>query len=59
MDRAVGGAPAPEGPSRIGSLWQRGATIASMFGTDRPVYTTPAENIRVAQALTDELDKYE
>ena len=30
-----------------------------MFGTDRPVYATPAENIRAAQAVTDELDKYE
>ena len=33
--------------------------IASMFGTDRPVYATPAENIRAAQAAADELDKLE
>ena len=30
-----------------------------MFGAERPVYATPAENIRAAQAVTDELDKYE
>ena len=59
MDRAVGGTPTPGGPSRMGQIWQRGATIASMFGMDRPVYATPAENIRAAQAVTDELDKYE
>ena len=35
MDHAVGGTPAPGGPSRIGLVRQRGATIASMFGTDR------------------------
>ena len=45
MDRAVGGTPAPGGPSRIGLVRQRGTTIASMSGTDRPVYATPAENI--------------
>ena len=30
-----------------------------MFGAERPVYATPTENIRAAQAVTDELDKYE
>ena len=30
-----------------------------MFGTDRPVYATPAENIQAAQAAADELDKLE
>ena len=59
MDRAVGGTPAPGGPSRIGLIRQRGATIAGTFGTDRPVYATPAENIRAAQAAADELDKLE
>ena len=59
MDRAVGGTPAPSGPSRIVLVRQRGATIASMFGTDRPVYATHAENIRAAQAAADELDKLE
>ncbi len=59
MDRAVGGTPAPDGPSRIGLIRQRGATIASLFGIDRPVYATPAENIRAAQAAADELDKLE
>ena len=59
MDPAVGGSPAPEGPSRIGSIRQCGATIASMFGTYRPVYATPAENIRAAQVAADELDKLE
>ena len=48
MDRAVGGTPAPGGPSCVGLVQQRGATIASMFGTDRPVYATPAENIQAA-----------
>ena len=59
MDRAVGGTPAPGGPSRIGMVRLRGAAIASMFGADRPVYATPAENIRAAQAAADELDKIE
>ena len=59
MDHAVGGTPAPGGPSRIGLIRQRGTTIANMFGTDRPVYATPAENIRAAQAAADELDKHE
>ena len=59
MDRAVGGTPAPGGPSHVGPVRQRGATIASMFGTDHPVYATPAENIRAAQAAADELDKLE
>ena len=57
MDRAVGGTPAPEGPSRLGTVRQCGATVASMFGAERPVYAMPAENIRDAQAVTDELDK--
>ena len=59
MDRVVGSTPAPGGPSRIGLVRQRGTTIASMSGTDRPVYATPAENIRAAQAAADELDKLE
>ena len=59
MDRAVGGTLAPEGPSRLGTVRQRGATVASMFGAERPVYTTPAENIWAALAVTDELDKYD
>ena len=45
MDRAVGGTPAPSGPSHIGLIRQCGTTIASMFGTDHPVYATPVENI--------------
>ena len=45
MVRAVGGRPGPGGPSRIGLIRQHGATIANMFGTDRPVYAMPAENI--------------
>src|SRR3990170_7388870 len=59
MDRAVGGTPAPGGPSRAGLIRQRGATIASIFGTDRPIYATPTENVRAAQAAADELDKLE
>ena len=58
-DHAIGGTPAPGGPSRIGTVQQRGAAIASLFGADCPVYATPAENIRAAQAAADELDKLE
>ena len=57
MDWAVGGTPALEGPSRLGTVRQRGATIATMFEAELPVYATPAENIRAAQAVMDELDK--
>ena len=59
MDHAVGGTPAPGGPSYIDTVQLRGAAIASMFGEDRPVYAMPAENIRAAQAAADELDKLE
>ena len=59
MDRAVGGTPAPSGPSRIGTVQQRGAAIPSLFGADRPFYATPMENIRAAQAAADELDHLE
>nr|XP_040249329.1 serine/arginine repetitive matrix protein 1-like [Aegilops tauschii subsp. strangulata] len=59
MHRAVGGTPAPGGPSRIGTVRQRSVAIASLFGADRPVYTTPAENIRAAQAAVEELDNFE
>ena len=59
MDRAVGGSPAPTGPSRLGAVRQRGAAIANLFRADRPVYATPAENIRAAQAAADELDNFE
>ena len=59
MDRAVGGSPAPTGPSRLGAVRQRVTAIANLFGADRPVYTTPAENICAAQAAADELDNFE
>ena len=59
MDRAVGGSPAPIGPSHLGAVRQHGAAIANLFGADRPVYATPAENIRAAQAAADELDNFE
>ena len=59
MDRAVGGSPAPTGPSRLGAVRQRGAAVANLFGADRPVYAMPAENIRAAQAAADELDNFE
>ena len=59
MDRVVGGTPAPGGPSRIGTVQQRSVAIASLFGADCPVYATPAENIRAAQAAAEELDKFE
>ena len=58
-DRAVGGSPAPTGPSRLGAVRQRDAAIANLFGADRPVYATPAENIRAAQAAGDDLDNFE
>ena len=48
MDRAVGGSPAPTGPSRLGAVRQRGAAIANLFGADRPMYATPVDNIRAA-----------
>ena len=59
MDRAVGGSPAPTGPSRLGVVRQRGVAIANLFGADRPVYATPTENICAAQAAVDELDNFE
>lgn len=59
MDRAVGGSPAPAGPSRLGMVQQRSIAIANLFGASRPLYATPAENIRAAQAVADELDNFE
>ena len=59
MDRAVGGSPALAEPSRLGAVQQRGVAIANLFGASRPVYATPAENIRAAQAAADELDNFE
>ena len=56
MDRAVGSTPAPGGPSRIGTVRQRGAAIASMLGADRPVCATPLKNLRAAQSIVDELN---
>ena len=50
---------APTGPRHLGAVRQRGAAIANLFGADRPVYATPAENIRAAQAAADELDNFE
>ena len=41
---------------RAGLLKKRGAAIASMLGADRPVYATPLENLRAAQAAVDELN---
>ena len=32
MDRAVGGTPAPAGPSRLGTVQQCGVAIANLFG---------------------------
>ena len=55
-DRAAFGTSAPAGPSRVGVVKQRGAVIADMLGVDRPVYATPLENLRTAQAAVDELD---
>ena len=37
MDRAVGGTPAPAGPSRLGVVQQRGVAIANLLGADCPV----------------------
>ena len=58
MDCAVGGSPAPVGPSRLGAVQHRGVAIANLFGASRPVYATPAENIRAAQAAADELNNF-
>ena len=55
----MGGTPAVAGPSRLGTVQQRGAAITDLFGANRPVYATPAENIRAAQAAANELDKFE
>ena len=55
-DRAAFGTPPPGGPSRTDVLRQRGAVIADTLGVDRPVYATPLENLRAAQAAVDELD---
>src|SRR4051812_31578233 len=49
----------PAGPSHLSVVQQCGVAIANLFGADRPVYATPAENIRAAQAAADELDKFE
>ena len=59
MDRAVGSSPAPTGPSRLGAVRQCGVAIANLFGANRPVYGMPVENIRAAQAATDELKNFE
>ena len=59
MDHAVGGSPAPAGPSRLGVVQQRGVAITTLFGASRPVYATPAENIRATQAMADEMDNFE
>ena len=48
--------PPPSGPSRAGFVQKRGAAIASMLGADRPVYATPLENLRAAQAAAEELN---
>ena len=55
-DRAAFGTPPPGGPSRAGVVKQRGAIVADTLGVDRPVYATPLENLRAAQAAVDELD---
>ena len=55
-DRAAFGTPPPGGPSRVGIVRQHGAIIANTLGVDRPVYATPLENLRAAQAAVDELD---
>ena len=59
MDRAVGGSPALAGPSRLGAVQQCGVAIANLFGENHPVYATPTENIRAAQAAADKLDNFE
>ena len=56
VDCAAFGTPPPGGPSRAGIVKKRGAAIASMLGADRPVYATPLENLRAAQAAVDELN---
>ena len=54
-----GGTPASGGPSRLGTVQQCGVAIANLFGASRPVYATPVENIRAAQAAADEMDNFE
>ena len=55
-DRAAFGTPPPGGPSRVGVARQRDAVVTDTLGVDRPVYATPLENLRTAQAAVDELD---
>ena len=55
-DCAAFGTPPPGGPSRVGIVRQRGAIVTDTLGVDRPVYATPLENLRAAQAAVDELD---
>ena len=56
VDRAAFGTPPPSGPSRAGFVQKRGAAVASMLGADRPVYATPLEKLRAAQAAAEELN---
>ena len=56
VDRAAFGTPPHGGPSRAGLVKKRDAAIASMLGADRPIYATPLENLRAAQAAAEELN---
>ena len=56
VDPAAFGTPPHGGPSRAGLIKKRGAAIARMLVADRPVYATPLENLRAAQAAAEELN---
>ena len=59
IDRIAGGTPAAGEPSRVGTVRQCAAAIASILGVGCPVYATLVENLRAAQAAAEELDNLE
>ena len=59
MDCSICGTPAAGEPSRAGAVRDRGGLLADMLGAPRPVYLTPSENLRAAQAAVDEMGHLE
>ena len=52
---AYGLTPASVGTSRQGNVPCRGGDISVLFGTNRPSYATPAQNMRAMQEATEKL----
>lgn len=46
-------------PSRRGDVRRRGGAISELFGANMPIYDTPVQNLRVAEAAAAELDHLE